>query len=212
MHSICDTFVRTLFVPTPSRPVWDSNPRHSASESRSLATKISGPTYVCVYIYIYICIYIYIYMARFWDRKRSRVLIRRMLVGHPFDQDLQEPDRPIRSQAWTVSLIDQSGRRRELWHKGRLEIIRRRRRTIIMIIIINNDNNNKQIIVITIIIIIHVRNGFRPEWVRSRRIGSFPSAAASGVLRSISENSSCFCWAETLARWNPTSCQKDIHN
>ena len=29
------------------------------------------------------------------------------------------------------------------------------------------------------------------------------------LLRSISEVSSCFCWAETLAHWNPTSCQKN---
>ena len=28
------------------------------------------------------------------------------------------------------------------------------------------------------------------------------------ILRSISEIWSCFCWAETLAHWNPTSCQK----
>ena len=32
------------------------------------------------------------------------------------------------------------------------------------------------------------------------------------TIRSISEISSCFCWAETLAHWNPTSCQKSIHN
>ena len=30
----------------------------------------------------------------------------------------------------------------------------------------------------------------------------------SGDVRSISEISSCFCWAETLAHWSPTSCQK----
>ena len=30
-------------------------------------------------------------------------------------------------------------------------------------------------------------------------------------IRSISETSSCF-WAETLPHWNPTSCQRDIHN
>ena len=27
-------------------------------------------------------------------------------------------------------------------------------------------------------------------------------------IRSVSEISWCFCWAETLAHWNPTSCQK----
>ena len=34
----------------------------------------------------------------------------------------------------------------------------------------------------------------------------------TGVVRSISEISSWFFCAETLAHWNPTSCQKNIHN